>query len=320
MPGSSRPARPAVVQGRHHLRSPRPRLRRQQRRRHRRLPRASPRSSTTSPTSASPPSGSCRSTPPRSRDDGYDIADYTTVHPSYGTLDDFRAFLDEAHRRGLRVITELVINHTSDQHPWFQRARRSPPGSPERDFYVWSDTPDKYKGVRIIFQDFEPSNWTWDPSPRPTSGTASTATSPTSTTTTRPCTTPSCRSSTYWLEMGVDGMRLDAVPYLYEREGTSCENLPETHAFLKKLRAAHRRDASPTACSSPRRTSGRRTPSPISATATSATWRSTSRSCRGMFMAMRHGGPLPDHRHPAADAAASPTTASGPCSSATTTN
>src|SRR5438552_2532804 len=89
------------------------------------------------------------------RDDGYDIADYTTVHPSYGSLDDFKTFLDEAHKRNLRVITELVINHTSDQHPWFQRARRCPPGSPERDFYVWSDTAEKYKGVRIIFQDFE---------------------------------------------------------------------------------------------------------------------------------------------------------------------
>ena len=97
------------------------------------------------------------------RDDGYDIADYTTVHPHYGTLDDFKTFLDEAHKRGLKVITELVINHTSDQHPWFQRARRAPPGRPERDFYVWSDTPEKYQGVRVIFQDFEPSNWSWDP-------------------------------------------------------------------------------------------------------------------------------------------------------------
>src|SRR5712691_2815391 len=97
------------------------------------------------------------------RDDGYDIADYTTVHPSYGTLADFKLFLREAHRRGLRVITELVLNHTSDQHPWFQRARRAKPGTPERDFYVWSDTPDKYKDARIIFKDFEVSNWTWDP-------------------------------------------------------------------------------------------------------------------------------------------------------------
>src|SRR5205085_722735 len=97
------------------------------------------------------------------RDDGYDIADYTNVHPNYGTLDDFKAFLDEAHKRNLRVITELVVNHTSDQHPWFQRARRARPGSAERDFYVWSDTPEKYRGVRIIFQDFEPSNWSWDP-------------------------------------------------------------------------------------------------------------------------------------------------------------
>src|SRR5580700_4637404 len=97
------------------------------------------------------------------KDDGYDIMDYVDVHPRYGRLDDFKEFLSEAHKRGIRVITELVINHTSDQHPWFQRARRSPPGSPERDFYVWSDTSDKYKDARIIFKDFEPSNWTWDP-------------------------------------------------------------------------------------------------------------------------------------------------------------
>ncbi len=171
------------------------------------------------------------------RDDGYDIADYTSVNPSYGTLDEFKAFLDAAHQRGLRVITELVINHTSDQHPWFQRARRSPPGSVERDFYVWSDTPDKYRGVRIIFQDFEPSNWSWDPvaqayfwhrfySHQPDLNYDN----------------PAVHDAIlplvdYWMAMGVDGMRLDAVPYLYEREGTSCENLPETHAFLKKLRA-----------------------------------------------------------------------------------
>src|SRR5438046_6386037 len=170
------------------------------------------------------------------KDDGYDIADYTTVHPSYGTLDDFRTFLAEAHKRGLRVITELVINHTSDQHAWFQRARRSPPGSPERDFYVWTDTPDKYKDARIIFKDFETSNWAWDPlakayywhrfySHQPDLNFAN----------------PAVKHAIFdavdfWLEMGVDGLRLDAVPYLFEREGTSCENLPETHLFLKELR------------------------------------------------------------------------------------
>jgi len=170
------------------------------------------------------------------RDDGYDIADYRDIHPDYGTLKDFKAFLKEAHRRGLKVITELVINHTSDQHAWFQRARRAPAGSRHRNFYVWSDTPDKYRDARIIFKDFEQSNWAWDPlaeayywhrfySHQPDLNFDN----------------PAVRRAVFqamdfWLEMGVDGLRLDAVPYLYEREGTNCENLPETHAFLKELR------------------------------------------------------------------------------------
>jgi maltose alpha-D-glucosyltransferase / alpha-amylase len=170
------------------------------------------------------------------RDDGYDIADYFDVNPNYGTLDDFRAFLEAAHQCGLRVITELVINHTSDQNPWFQRSRRAAPGSPEREFYVWSDTPEKYKDARIIFKDFETSNWAWDPvakgyywhrfySHQPDLNFDN----------------PAVHESVekvcdFWLNMGVDGLRLDAVPYLYEREGTSCENLPETHDFLRRLR------------------------------------------------------------------------------------
>jgi maltose alpha-D-glucosyltransferase/alpha-amylase len=170
------------------------------------------------------------------RDDGYDISDYSNVHKQYGTLDDFKELLAEAHRRGLRVITELVINHTSDQHPWFQRARRAPPGSVERDFYVWSDTAEKYKDARIIFKDFEPSNWSWDHvakayywhrfySHQPDLNYDNPAV--------WDAILPLLDS---WMEMGVDGMRLDAIPYLYEREGTTCENLPETHVFLKALR------------------------------------------------------------------------------------
>lgn len=171
------------------------------------------------------------------RDDGYDIADYMKVHPAYGTLSDFKFFLREAHRRGLRVITELVLNHTSDQHAWFQRARRAQPGSIWRDYYVWSDTPEKYKDARIIFKDFESSNWTWDPlanayywhrfySHQPDLNFEN----------------PEVHRSVlkvvdFWMDMGVDGLRLDAVPYLYEREGTNCENLPETYEFLKKLRS-----------------------------------------------------------------------------------
>ncbi len=171
------------------------------------------------------------------RDDGYDIAEYYEVHPSYGTLDDFKHFLDAAHALDMRVITEVVINHTSDQHPWFQRARRAAPGTPEREFYVWSDTPDRYADVRIIFQDTETSNWTWDPvagayywhrffSHQPDLNYDS----------------PDVRAAVtdvlgFWLDMGVDGVRLDAIPYLYEREGTNGENLPETHLELKRLRA-----------------------------------------------------------------------------------
>ncbi len=171
------------------------------------------------------------------KDDGYDISDYFNVHPDYGSLRDFREFLREAHNRGIRVITELVLNHTSDQHPWFKNSRKSRPGSLARDLYVWSDNPYKYRDARIIFQDFETSNWAWDPvagayywhrfySHQPDLNFDN----------------PQVRKwifrvIDFWLGMGVDGLRLDAVPYLFEREGTNCENLPETYAFLRELRA-----------------------------------------------------------------------------------
>ena len=169
------------------------------------------------------------------RDDGYDIADYTSVNPSYGTIDDFKVFLNEAHSRGIRVITEVVVNHTSDQHPWFQESRSSR-DNPKRDWYVWSDTDSRYQGVRIIFLDTEMSNWSWDPisksyywhrffSHQPDLNYDN----------------PAVREAVwevmkFWLDMGVDGFRLDAVPYLVERDGTSCENLPETHDVIKELR------------------------------------------------------------------------------------
>jgi maltose alpha-D-glucosyltransferase/alpha-amylase len=175
------------------------------------------------------------------RDDGYDISDYTSIHPSYGSLGDFKHFLEQAHGRGLRVIIELVMNHTSDQHVWFQEAR-SAADHPRRDWYVWSDTDERYRGVRIIFIDTELSNWAWDPvskayywhrffSHQPDLNFDN----------------PAVREEIwnvmkFWLDLGVDGFRVDAVPYLVEREGTSCENLPETHAVLKELRA--RLDAS----------------------------------------------------------------------------
>jgi maltose alpha-D-glucosyltransferase/alpha-amylase len=174
-------------------------------------------------------------------DDGYDIADYYGVHPDYGTLDDYKALIEAAHARGLRVISDLVLNHTSDQHPWFQTARRDRT-SPYRDYYVWSDTDQKYRQARIIFLDTEPSNWTWDPvagqyywhrfyASQPDLNYAN----------------PAVRAEMlnvmrFWLDLGLDGFRADAVPYLFERESTNCENLPETHAFLKELRAVIDRD------------------------------------------------------------------------------
>ena len=171
------------------------------------------------------------------RDDGYDIADYRSVHPQYNTLREFREFLTAAHRRGLRVITELVLNHTSDQHPWFQRARRAKPGSANRNFYVWSDTPEKYQDARIIFQDFESSNWSWDPVAKAYYWHRFYAHQPDLNFDNPQVQKEMLRILDFWFGMGVDGLRLDAVPYLYERQGTNCENLPETHAFLQKLRA-----------------------------------------------------------------------------------
>ena len=171
------------------------------------------------------------------RDDGYDIAGYESIHPQYGSLDDFARFLDDAHSRGIRVITELVINHTSDQHPWFQRARNAPKGSPMRDFYVWSDDASRYGDARIIFTDTEKSNWSWDPvagqfywhrffSHQPDLNFDN------------PAVVEAVKDvMRFWLRMGVDGLRLDAIPYLVERDGTNCENLPETHAVLRDLRA-----------------------------------------------------------------------------------
>jgi len=170
------------------------------------------------------------------RDDGYDIADYTDVHPSYGTLRDFRAFLREAHQRDLRVVTELVLNHTSDQHPWFQRARQASPGNGYRDWYVWSDTPDRYRGARIIFKDFEQSNWAWDPVAQAYYWHRFYSHQPDLNFDNPAVHRAMFKVLDFWLDMGVDGLRLDAVPYLYEREDTNCENLPETHEFLKKLR------------------------------------------------------------------------------------
>ncbi|MEA2559175.1 MAG: maltose alpha-D-glucosyltransferase / alpha-amylase [Acidobacteriota bacterium] len=171
------------------------------------------------------------------RDDGYDISDYTEVHPAYGSIKDFKVFLREAHRRGLKVITELVINHTSDQHPWFQRARHAEPGSRWRDFYVWSDSPEKYADARIIFKDFESSNWSWDPVAKAYYWHRFFSHQPDLNFENERVHRAVVQALDFWMDMGVDGMRLDAIPYLYEAEGTNCENLPRTHEYLKTLRA-----------------------------------------------------------------------------------
>ena len=171
------------------------------------------------------------------RDDGYDISDYKAINPAYGTLDDFRDFVEQAHARDIRVITELVVNHSSDQHPWFQRARRAPPGSPERDYYVWSETGDEYEEARIIFLDSEVSNWTWDPLAKAYYWHRFYACQP-DLNFDNPLVVREVKDIlNFWLDLGVDGFRLDAVPYLVEREGTTSENLRETHSILRLLRA-----------------------------------------------------------------------------------
>ncbi|MDD4984966.1 MAG: maltose alpha-D-glucosyltransferase [Dehalococcoidales bacterium] len=170
------------------------------------------------------------------KDDGYDVSDYTNIHPNYGTIRDFRILLREANYRGLRIINELVLNHSSDQHPWFQRARKAAPGSEKRDFYVWSDTWDRYKDARIIFKDFESSNWAWDPVAEAYYWHRFYSHQPDLNYDNHLVRQAMFKAIDFWLSLGVSGIRLDAVPYLYEREGTNCENLPETHAFLKELR------------------------------------------------------------------------------------
>jgi maltose alpha-D-glucosyltransferase/alpha-amylase len=172
------------------------------------------------------------------RDDGYDISDYKGIHPAYGTLRDFKTFIREAHARGLRIITELVINHTSDQHPWFKRARAAKPGSAARNFYVWSDTDQRYKDAPIVFLDTEKSNWTWDEEAKAYYWHRFYAHQPDLDFDNPRVVGAVLEVMRFWLDMGVDGLRLDAVPYLVEREGTSCENLPETHAIVRKIRAA----------------------------------------------------------------------------------
>ena len=172
------------------------------------------------------------------RDDGYDISNYTDVNPSYGTLNDFRAILDAAHQRNMQVMIELVVNHTSDQHPWFKAARLAPPGSPQREMYVWSDTDKLYKDARVIFTDTEKSNWTWDETAKAYYWHRFFSHQPDLNYSNPQVIEEVLKAMRFWLDMGVDGLRMDAIPYLCERDGTSCENLPETHAAVKAIRAA----------------------------------------------------------------------------------
>src|SRR5688572_1136554 len=171
------------------------------------------------------------------RDDGYDVAHYERVHPDYGSRDEFVAFLEAAHARGLKVITELVVNHTSDEHPWFKAARRAPKGSPKRDFYVWSDTIQRYRDARVIFGDVETSNWAWDPVAEAYYWHRFFAHQPDLNFDNPRVRRAVLKIMRFWFDLGVDGLRLDAISHLYEREGTSCDNLPETHQFLKEIRA-----------------------------------------------------------------------------------
>ncbi len=174
--------------------------------------------------------------PSPQRDDGYDISDYRDVHPAYGTLDDFRRLVAAAHERDIRVLVELVVNHTSDQHPWFQAARRAPPGSPDREMYVWSDTDQKYKDARIIFTDTEKSNWTWDPEARAYYWHRFFSHQPDLNFENPRVLRELLDVMRFWLDMDVDGFRLDAIPYLVEAEGTNCENLPGTHEVIRAIR------------------------------------------------------------------------------------
>ena len=212
------------------------------------------------------------------RDGGYDIRDYYSVLPAYGTVDDVRELVARAHAMGMRVVMDLVLNHTSDQHPWFQSARSSP-ASPHRDYYVWSETKNRYTDARIIFVDTETSNWTWDDSAQAYYWHRFFSHQPDlnyDNPRVREEMVDICR---FWLDLGMDGFRLDALPYLFAREGTNCENLPETHAFIAELRATVDREYGGTGCCWPRPTSGRRTSSTTSAASStpSATCASTSR-------------------------------------------
>ena len=255
------------------------------------------------------------------RDDGYDISDYTDVHPAYGTLRDFQAFLREAHR------ARLARHHRAGAEPHLRpaslvSARRAAPRPARAGAISTSGAirPERYRDARIIFKDFETSNWTWDPVAKAYYWHRFYSHQPDLNFDNPEVRNAMFKAIDFWFDLGVDGFRLDAVPYLYEREGTNCENLPETHAFLKELAQHVDAQVSATACCWPRPTSGRRTPSPISAAGDECHMAFHFPLMPRLFMAMRMEDRYPDHRHPAADAADSRKPASGRCSCAITTS
>jgi maltose alpha-D-glucosyltransferase/alpha-amylase len=211
------------------------------------------------------------------QDDGYDIADFGAIHHDYGAVDDFKEFLDVAHSKGLRVVADLVMNHTSDRHPWFQESR-SDPASPKRDYYVWSDDATRYPEVRIIFTDTEVSNWSFDPVAKKHFWHRFFSHQPDLNYDNPAVHDEMLDIVRFWLALGLDGFRCDAVPYLYERDGTNGENLPETHEFLRKLRRMVDEEF-PGKILLAEANSGRRTSSSTSAPSSSrsSTWPSTSR-------------------------------------------
>ena len=252
------------------------------------------------------------------RDGGYDISDFFTIQPDYGTVDDVRDFIEAAHQRGIRVIADLVMNHTSSDHPWFQEARQGP-DSPKRDWYVWSDDPTRYSEARIIFTDTETSNWTWDDEAQAYYWHRFFSHQPDLNFDNPEVQEAMLEVLRFWLDLGMDGFRLDAVPYLYERDGTNGENLPETHAYLKRVRAEIDRQL-------PRpRAAGRGQPV---AGGRRRVLRRRRRVPHGVPLpghaAHVHGraarGGQPDLRDPRARRRTSRTTASGACSCATTTS
>ena len=252
------------------------------------------------------------------RDGGYDISDFMRVHPDYGTMRDVETFIEGAHQRGIRVIADMVVNHTSSEHPWFQESRSSP-DSPKRNWYVWSDTPERYRDARVIFVDSETSNWTWDEQAGAYYWHRFFYHQPDLNYDEPEVQEAMLEVFRFWLDLGLDGFRLDAVPYLFEREGTNCENLPETHEFLRRVRATVDAEYPDRVLLAEANQWPEDVVRVLRRRATSATWPSTSRSCRACSWPCAARKPRRSSRSSSARRR-SRTPASGACSCATTTS